>query len=332
MASIMKPSPAGLQSLSSLFSKEVGQQVGILSIGIAVIVLLCASSPRQEPEIVLAVVTVIIYCLRYGGWLRTSARSKDSPDCPLNQVPGKFARQAPAPRDCRHDKAHMARSKASPKASKEKAGTEKFSKEKAGKEKASKEKAEGRKASVVPIVPIELQAQGWEAEVAELLGQIARTPEVYKLVNDLVSIVKKGVQPVIPEAEVVGFTSGNPMKNKAFGMAVPEIHIVLKASSSVLLKRLESRYTRDGAAPFFTDEKKLLKCATRACTEQLTSEAGLKFRRSAFLGDDPKVCLLVPSSLGLCTDSIAFDFSVNATTPLRAETVMSICQGLDSRT
>mmetsp|Transcript_49974 Transcript_49974/g.108657 ORF Transcript_49974/g.108657 Transcript_49974/m.108657 type:complete len:504 (-) Transcript_49974:23-1534(-) len=315
MASIVKPSPAGLHFLSNFFRKEVQKQIGIISIGITVIVLLCACFPSQEPEIFLALVTATIYYLHYGGWDRNSARSTDGPDCPVKKVRAKFAPQAP-PRDCCHDTAHVPLPKASPKAGKKKAGKEKE-----------------RKSNVMPIVPMELQAQGWEAEVVELLGKIARTPEVYKLVNDVVSTVKKGVQELIPEAEVMGFASGNPMQNKAFAMAVPEIHIVLKADSSVLLKRLESRYSQNGKVPSYFDDKKLQKCAVRACTEQLTSaNVGLKFRRSAFTGDDPKVCLLVPSSLGLCTDSIAFDFSVNATTPLRAETVMSICQGLDSRT
>eukprot|EP00448_Togula_jolla_P020240 CAMPEP_0170589280 /NCGR_PEP_ID=MMETSP0224-20130122/11268_1 /TAXON_ID=285029 /ORGANISM="Togula jolla, Strain CCCM 725" /LENGTH=399 /DNA_ID=CAMNT_0010913031 /DNA_START=97 /DNA_END=1293 /DNA_ORIENTATION=- len=188
----------------------------------------------------------------------------------------------------------------------------------------------GFKPTARPIVPLKCVAKGWENEVDELVRKIQITPEINGLVQAIVSATRAAIQPAIPEAEIVGFASGNPILNRAFAMAVPEIHIVMKVSSAVLLQRLESRYTRGGSTSYRPDGKKLQKCAIRHCTEQLVA-AGFKFRRSAFVSDDPKVCLLVPQSLGFCTESVAIEICVNSDVPLQTETIISECKSQDAR-
>eukprot|EP00448_Togula_jolla_P019455 CAMPEP_0170590378 /NCGR_PEP_ID=MMETSP0224-20130122/11839_1 /TAXON_ID=285029 /ORGANISM="Togula jolla, Strain CCCM 725" /LENGTH=485 /DNA_ID=CAMNT_0010914173 /DNA_START=82 /DNA_END=1539 /DNA_ORIENTATION=- len=300
MAEASKPSRATFPSISDLFSDEAHRQVAAVTLGITAMVVLSTAFPAQELELVLALTAAVAYGVRYSQQKLPVVKEGSRANGVISPSRSSMPPKASKPR-CK------LRTEQSPSAK------------------------EGFTPSVRPIAAPIFAANGWEAEVDELSTQIARTPEVDRLVQGIISAARTAIQLVIPEAEVIGLASGNPMFNKAYAMAVPEIHIVMKASTPVLLRRLESRYTRGGSISYKPDAKKLQKCAIRTCTEQLVSEAGFKFRRSAFVGDDPKVCLLVPPSLGLCTDSIAIDFSVNANTPLRSETVMTQSTSQDPR-
>jgi len=75
--------------------------------------------------------------------------------------------------------------------------------------------------------------------------------------------------------------------------------------------------------------QKLKKSAVRACTDRLVSEAGFKFRRSAFRGDEPRVTLLVTSSLGFFPDAVPMDFSVNSVTPFYTAALLSECGNIE---
>jgi DNA polymerase sigma len=61
------------------------------------------------------------------------------------------------------------------------------------------------------------------------------------------------------------------------------------------------------------------------------SAGGFKFRRSAFRGQEPKVTLLVPPSLGIHAEAIPIDFSVNSTTPLYNSALLLQCGQIDLR-
>lgn len=126
---------------------------------------------------------------------------------------------------------------------------------------------------------------------------------------------------MIPEVEVVGFASGSVGRNKAFGVAVPEVDIVAHVSPSVLMR----------SHPRNSDARKLRKSAIRSCTERLVSTGGFKFRRSAFRGEEPKVTLLAPASFGLSEDAIPIDFSVNAATPLHNAALLTECGQIEPR-
>lgn len=191
-------------------------------------------------------------------------------------------------------------------------------------------KQQERQESVKPVLPSTFQSVGWEAEVQELLQQITPTPENDQVVQKLVEVVQKVLLPIIPEAEVSGFASGSIKGNKAFGVAVPEVDIVVNASPAVLVQRLRNLLP-NGLHLSKLDAKKLQKSAIRACTDQLVSKAGFKFRRSAFRCDEPKFTLLVPSSLGISEEAIAIDFSVNSPTPLYAAALFTECGQLDAR-
>merc|ERR1719162_462266 len=174
-----------------------------------------------------------------------------------------------------------------------------------------------RQESIVPVPSVVFNSVGWEGEVQELLQQIRPNEASDRMVQQLVRAVQRALHPLIPEAEVVGCASGNIKGKRAFGVAIPEVDIVMTVSPGVLKSRLKSRLP-NGAYLAKLDAKKLQKAAIRACADQLVSVGGFKFRRSAFKGEEPKFTLLAPAALVAGDYTTAIDFSVNAATPLQA--------------
>jgi DNA polymerase sigma len=173
----------------------------------------------------------------------------------------------------------------------------------------------------MPIVAPTLTGVDWDSQITELLTQIAPTIDDDKIVAKLARRIELAIKPMIPEVEVVGFASGSVGRNKAFGVAVPEVDIVAHVSPNVLMR----------AAHRNADARKLRKSAIRSCTERLVSSGGFKFRRSAFRGEEPKVTLLAPASFGLAEDAIPIDFSVNAATPLHNAALLTECGQMEPR-
>merc|ERR1719276_436020 len=183
-----------------------------------------------------------------------------------------------------------------------------------------------RKPSSMPIAPPTFKSCDWEAQVHELLGQIAPSTDDDKIVGRLAHRVEEALKAILPEVEVVGFASGSLGRNKAFGVAVPEVDIVANVNPVALMNRLGGKGNHGG-----NDAHKLRKMAIRACTDRLVAVGGFKFRRSAFRGDEPKVTLLAPASFGLSSDAIPIDFSVNAAIPLYNAALLTECGLLDFR-
>jgi len=186
-----------------------------------------------------------------------------------------------------------------------------------------------RKPSTVPILAPTFESTEWEVQIKELLTQITPSVEDDKIVGKLANRVRQAIRPLIPEVEVVGFASGSLSRNKAFGVAVPDVDIIANVSPSVLAERLGGRMNYNNAMKL--DARKLQKSAIRACCDRLVSVGGFKFRRSAFRGDEPKVTLLVPASFGLSVDSIPIDFSVNAVSPLHNAALLTECGQMEPR-
>jgi DNA polymerase sigma len=112
---------------------------------------------------------------------------------------------------------------------------------------------------------------------------------------------------------------------------VPDIDVVINVSPAVLARRLQGRLTRGGLNAVRLDPRKLQKAAIRACTDELTTTGGLKFRRSAFRGEDPKVTLLAPSSLTGAEVALPMDVSVNSATPLHSAVLLTESGQFDLR-
>eukprot|EP00928_Gymnodinium_smaydae_P078186 TRINITY_DN618_c0_g1_i2.p1 TRINITY_DN618_c0_g1~~TRINITY_DN618_c0_g1_i2.p1 ORF type:complete len:559 (+),score=99.91 TRINITY_DN618_c0_g1_i2:112-1788(+) len=183
-------------------------------------------------------------------------------------------------------------------------------------------KIDYRQPSVAPIAPPKFSSAGWEKQVQELLRQVEPTPSSIAMVRGIERIVQQAIERVIPEAKVSGYSSANPLGAKAFGVAVPEVDLVVNASEEVLRRRLSCGRI---------DSRQVLKAALRSCTETLVSNTGLKFRRSAFQTDEPKIVLLVPTTLGVSDEAFGVSVSVNATTPSRSQALFDECAGLEPR-
>jgi len=186
-----------------------------------------------------------------------------------------------------------------------------------------------RKPSSMPISAPTFQCQEWSEQVVELLGQIAPTTEDEQIVARMAKRVEDSLKAIIPEVEVVGFASGSLGRNKAFGVAVPEVDVVANVNPAALVRRLGSKTGNNHTIA--NDEHKLRKMAIRACTDRLVAAGGFKFRRSAFRGDEPKVTLLAPASFGLTADAIPIDFSVNAAVPMYNAALLTECGQMDPR-
>jgi len=187
-----------------------------------------------------------------------------------------------------------------------------------------------RKPSAVPIQAPTFRSADWEMQVTELLNNITPTVADDKVVAKLATIAKQAIEPLI-DCEVVGFASGDLTRNKAFGVAVPEVDLIAKIHPESLAQRLRGRLGHAGNGFGKMDARKLQKSGLRACTDKLVSSGGFKFRRSAFRGSEPKVTLLAPASFGLCKDAIPIDFSVNAVTPLHNAALFTECGQLEPR-
>jgi hypothetical protein len=167
------------------------------------------------------------------------------------------------------------------------------------------------------VVAPTFKCKGWDSEVDELLLQIAPSPESDAAVAKIAKKVKEMILPIIPEAEVSGFTTGNFLSGTAFGVAVPELEVVINVSPTALFGCLQGRWSVGRhIKPSELDVRKLQKSAIRACTDRLVGNGAFKFRRSTFRGAEPKVTMLAPASLGICDTSVAMNLSVNAETPM----------------
>lgn len=171
--------------------------------------------------------------------------------------------------------------------------------------------------TVVPITAPVFKDSSFNNQVSELIAQLMPTPDSEKAVAAITRFVKQAIQPVFPEGDVCGFACSSIGGSAAFGVAVPAIEIVLKADPAVIVSRIHElpsmKSGRRGRGSTYTSA--LQKAALRVCTT-LLMEAGFKFRRSCFRSKSPKVTLMVPSSFGICSNSLPCDFSVNTTTPL----------------
>lgn len=184
--------------------------------------------------------------------------------------------------------------------------------------------------SVKPVVAPSFSSTSWEGEVQELLNEITPTKQAQDIVDKMVSLMSAALKPLIPDIELAGFASANLTTGKAFGVACPDVDIVANVGPRKLLKALHDRNGADRAGSSNADERKLQKNALRTCTDRLVA-AGFKFRRSNFKGDEPKVTLLAPASLGFSSEPIPIDFHINVVTPLYNAALITECGEIDMR-
>lgn len=192
-------------------------------------------------------------------------------------------------------------------------------------------KQDVRQESVQPVSAPTFNQTEFDDQVNELVERIAPSEHGEKVVKELAAVAKRALQSLLPDADVVGFATGDVIRGTAFGVAIPSVDIVVNVSPSVLAERLRNRVTRPLPHACTLDARKLQKSALRACTDELVSIGGFKFRRSAFKGDEPKVTILAPASLGVHSESIPIDFSVNTATPFYTAALLTESGQFDPR-
>jgi len=314
------------------------RQMDTRTLSLLALVLLCVTAPLELSQIAFAVVGAIAYALIHAMQLSTPQRvkadacsktSKTVPTCGLTPrqrsgdgAHGNF-RQSHTPR--RTTAAALAQGVSSGQPFHGTSGT--HSKMMSHQQRPLVAAPCRRHLDIRPTTVL-----GWDAEVNELLTQISPTPEGDKVVQQLAQLVRRILCKTIPEVEVLGFASGDLARGTAFGVAVPEVDVIVSVRPSVLAARLQGRLaSRSEASAMTLDMKKLYKSAIRACTDRLVSGGGFKFRRSAFRGSEPKVTLLAPASLGIYGKAIPMDFSVNSTTPLYNAALFTECGQIEAR-
>mmetsp|Transcript_65966 Transcript_65966/g.114853 ORF Transcript_65966/g.114853 Transcript_65966/m.114853 type:complete len:864 (+) Transcript_65966:213-2804(+) len=169
---------------------------------------------------------------------------------------------------------------------------------------------------------------GFDNQADELSEQLLPTERCQMLVEKIARDIKQKILQVFPDAEVVGFASGEISESAAHSVAVPEVDIVVKLPQDILLRNVQSTTSK----PIFTgkvDDRKLHMTAIRICTD-LLAPAGFSLRRSAFKGKDPKATLLAPQSAD-DVSCIPMDFSVNGATPLCNSVLIAACARVDPR-
>jgi len=182
-------------------------------------------------------------------------------------------------------------------------------------------KAEVYKPSSMPVLAPKFTSNGWDAEVTELLASLTPGPSEIQAVQRLASHVEQSIKSLHPDVEVTGFAHAGIACGKSFAIAVPEVDIVANISPAALSSSRQS-----------FDMKKFQKSAVRSCTDRLVSNGQLKFRRSAFRGEEPKTTLLVPKELGIFNEAIPISFSINTVTPFYTAALVTECGQIDPRT
>mmetsp|Transcript_64209 Transcript_64209/g.111964 ORF Transcript_64209/g.111964 Transcript_64209/m.111964 type:complete len:623 (-) Transcript_64209:273-2141(-) len=189
---------------------------------------------------------------------------------------------------------------------------------------------ESRQLSKRPVLPPTFQSTQFDDQADELSHQLLPTENCQNVVQEIAQDIKKTILTVLPYADVCGFTNGEVSRGTAYGVAVPEVDIVVNLPPHILVRTVQAHVSKVN----FTgkvDDRRLHKSAIRMCTDLLVTSGGFKFRRSAFRGRDPKVTLMAPRSLDDSGSCIPIDFSVNAATPLCNSVLINACAHVDPR-
>eukprot|EP00928_Gymnodinium_smaydae_P097044 TRINITY_DN86_c0_g1_i4.p1 TRINITY_DN86_c0_g1~~TRINITY_DN86_c0_g1_i4.p1 ORF type:complete len:532 (-),score=118.22 TRINITY_DN86_c0_g1_i4:40-1635(-) len=190
------------------------------------------------------------------------------------------------------------------------------------------EKLDYRQPSVQPVMAPSFRADAFDVQIQELLELIKPSPQSDRVMRALAGAAKRSLRDLLPDAEVMAFASGDVMRGTAFGVAVPEVDIILNAEPNKIADQLRVRTARPLPRAAQLDAQKLQKAALRACTDDLVAGGVFKFRRSAFKGMEPKVTLL---ATGFGSQSIPVDFSVNTVAPLYNAALLTECGQVDPR-
>mmetsp|Transcript_31634 Transcript_31634/g.56111 ORF Transcript_31634/g.56111 Transcript_31634/m.56111 type:complete len:484 (+) Transcript_31634:142-1593(+) len=177
----------------------------------------------------------------------------------------------------------------------------------------------------VPIVAPTFHGQSLQEEVQELVTQILPTAASQRGVERLAEAIRVMLASSLPEVEVLGFASSDLSRGRANGVAVPDVDIVINVRPDRISPKVATRPVKA------TEPRMLQKWALRHCADRLVSAGGVKFRRSGFRGNEPKMTLLVPTELGIFSEAVPIDIAVNAVAPLHSAAILTECGNINPR-
>eukprot|EP00928_Gymnodinium_smaydae_P013208 TRINITY_DN1482_c0_g2_i2.p1 TRINITY_DN1482_c0_g2~~TRINITY_DN1482_c0_g2_i2.p1 ORF type:complete len:539 (-),score=97.01 TRINITY_DN1482_c0_g2_i2:103-1719(-) len=165
-----------------------------------------------------------------------------------------------------------------------------------------------------PVKGYQFESTCWEAAVQELLSTLKPDAETKAAVRALADRVHKRLRAAFPGLEVDGFASAQLDQCRAFGVAVPDVEVVVRLPMSK------------------NDSTPSARPTLRMITERLVNGKGeFKFRRSAFRRVEPKVTLLATPKAGVIGRAVPLDVSVNAILPGFSQALLAECQRLEPR-
>mmetsp|Transcript_10846 Transcript_10846/g.19288 ORF Transcript_10846/g.19288 Transcript_10846/m.19288 type:complete len:482 (-) Transcript_10846:122-1567(-) len=189
-----------------------------------------------------------------------------------------------------------------------------------------------RQESKVPVQAPSFQAETFSGQVSELLAVIRPSAASEEAALELARFAQSIIEETFPGAVVQGFANADVLRGTAFGVAVPELDLVVSADPERLTLHLQGRLCKSTSLPKpGIDARKLQKSAIRACTDHLVAVGGFKFRRSAFRCHEPKVTLMAPTSMSVASQGVPVDLWVNCATPAYHAALVAECKKLDAR-
>lgn len=191
-------------------------------------------------------------------------------------------------------------------------------------------KLEVKRVSRHPVVAYSFKSEGFAEQVTELLRQIEPDLQSQETVDTIVQSVRQYVQQILPNSQVTGFCNARVTRATPFGVAVPEVDVVVTSSRQELSDYHQERLLAYADRALQLNPRSLQKSATRAIADRLVDVGGFKFRRSGFKCDEPKVTLMAPHfGPG---DPVPVDLSINSKTPLRNAVVLEESAAIEPRT
>eukprot|EP00927_Polykrikos_kofoidii_P002501 TRINITY_DN10994_c0_g2_i1.p1 TRINITY_DN10994_c0_g2~~TRINITY_DN10994_c0_g2_i1.p1 ORF type:complete len:516 (-),score=64.41 TRINITY_DN10994_c0_g2_i1:156-1574(-) len=177
--------------------------------------------------------------------------------------------------------------------------------------------------SMQPVSAPSFVVEDFDEQVRDLVGRIVPSAEGDIIVQKLVCAVRRALVNLFPESEITGFVSGDVSRRTAFAVAIPPIDIVLKMTPAAMADKLRQ--------VFELGERDLRMTALKVCTDALITGGGFRFRRSAFKNREPKVTLLAPASMGIHSNGVALNFSINTASAIHSVALLAESGQIDAR-
>eukprot|EP00448_Togula_jolla_P036501 CAMPEP_0170621860 /NCGR_PEP_ID=MMETSP0224-20130122/28822_1 /TAXON_ID=285029 /ORGANISM="Togula jolla, Strain CCCM 725" /LENGTH=498 /DNA_ID=CAMNT_0010948139 /DNA_START=66 /DNA_END=1562 /DNA_ORIENTATION=+ len=316
MAFFMPSSTAGFSACSCRIEAETFDQICLVALGIGSMVVVYVAILLSEPDLTLGVVLATLYALRERESKRMTSRKASSVPQAVSQNQPSPVQQPQTGRSARQKKARISCFQSV--------------RLTALKKELQPSPIPESMPLAVHVAKTKCRAADWHAEARELLEHTARKPVLDARMAIIVAKVKAACRVIFPEADVIGYVTGNPARGLV-RRAVPDFNIVMWVDPIVLACRLERALKRN---PWIKSEhygRRVTKCVMQLCIQQLVSAEGFGLRRTAFSVDESKVNFVVPTSEGSCHNPLPFHFFVNSTMPEKLWTFMDRCSKLDSR-